>query len=83
MKRKAYIFEQITDMDNLRLAFYKAQQGKSQQHIPRHRLVCVFPKAGKIMFGNTTKAQGGEILLSLSTIKFRKLWKINRNCMSL
>ncbi|GHT84316.1 hypothetical protein FACS18947_1600 [Bacteroidia bacterium] len=29
MKRKGYLFEQITDMDNLRLAFYKAQQGKS------------------------------------------------------
>ncbi|GHT68803.1 hypothetical protein AGMMS50239_34580 [Bacteroidia bacterium] len=29
MKRRGYIFEQIIDMDNLRLAFYKAQQGKS------------------------------------------------------
>ena len=31
MKRKGYIFEQIVDIDNLRLAFYKAQKGKSQK----------------------------------------------------
>ncbi|GAB6120553.1 RNA-directed DNA polymerase [Dysgonomonas termitidis] len=29
MKRRGYIFEQITDIDNLRLAFCKAKQGKS------------------------------------------------------
>jgi retron-type reverse transcriptase len=31
MKRKGYIFEQITDVDNLRMAFYKAQLGKSSK----------------------------------------------------
>lgn len=29
MKRHGYIFEQVIDPDNLRLAFYKAQKGKS------------------------------------------------------
>ena len=29
MKRHGYIYEQVLDSDNLRLAFYKAQKGKS------------------------------------------------------
>jgi retron-type reverse transcriptase len=31
MKRKGYIIEQIADIDNLRLAFWKAQKGKSMK----------------------------------------------------
>ena len=31
MKRNGYIFEQVVDIDNLRMAFYKARKGKSSK----------------------------------------------------